>query len=104
MKNVKTNDSVGIADFIVPGVRTATEFFHGYIEGAKNIPLEKLDEWFPERGRWDLPVIVCSGHDGRSRRACEKLEARGVNAINGGDWETLERELQKNNRVLYIEK
>ena len=68
-------------------VRTAIEFQEAHVDFARNIPLDQLQEDVNKMGRnretnESLYVICRSGS--RGRQACERLEAAGVNADNGG--------------------
>ena len=81
-------------DYIIVDVRTPMEFFHGHIEGAKNVPIEMIDNWFETISRCEKPIIICAGWDNRSTRACEKLRSRGVKVIDGGNWESLEEKFR----------
>lgn len=93
------NDPFDLDDYIIVDVRTSTEFFHGHIKGAKNIPFEKIDDWLGLLKEWNRPVIVCADWENTSRRACKKLEIKGVKAIDGGSWIDLEKRLAKNNMI-----
>ncbi|MEO1263321.1 MAG: rhodanese-like domain-containing protein [Bacteroidota bacterium] len=89
------NSPVLTNDYIIVDVRTPMEFFHGHIEGAKNVPIEMIDEWFETFARCNKPIIICAGWGSRSARACEKLRSRGVKTIDGGDWELLAERIHK---------
>lgn len=81
--------------FQIVDVRTPTEFLHGHIKGARNIPFEKIDDWIQIILDWDCPVLVCADWECVSRRAFEKLVAKGVHAVDGGNWIRLEKQLGK---------
>ncbi len=93
-RDVLVLDSIELDEYIIVDVRTPMEFFHGHIKGAKNVPFEKLDDWLKLMVDWGRPVILCTAWDNRSRRACEKLKSRGVKAIDGGYWETLQEKIK----------
>jgi rhodanese-related sulfurtransferase len=97
LKKLDFNDPFDLEDYIIVDVRTSTEFFHGHIKGAKNIPFEKIDDWLGLLEEWGRPVIVCADWECTSKRACKKLVIRGVEAIDGGNWVDLEKKLAKNN-------
>ena len=66
-------------------VRTPIEFRTVHVEFAKNIPLDQLDPESIKRERRDssVPLYVICQSGGRSKQACERLEAAGVvNVIN----------------------
>lgn len=72
-------------DFTLLDVRSPEEFLNGHLEGAVNIPIEKLEE----RG-WEIdsayPVIVYCGHGSKSLMAARMLDRLGysVMAAAGG--------------------
>ncbi len=66
-------------------VRTPIEFRTVHVEFAKNIPLDQLDPESIRRDRRDSskPLYVVCHSGGRSKQACERLEAAGVaNVVN----------------------
>lgn len=99
LKKLDFNESFNLDEYIIVDVRMSTEFFHGHIKGAKNIPFEKIDDWLALLKEWNRPVIVCADWENTSRRACKKLEIKGVKAIDGGSWIDLEKKLVKNNLI-----
>jgi rhodanese-related sulfurtransferase len=66
-------------------VRTAGEHAAGHIEGAKHVPLERLDQEADELNR-DRPVVVYCRGGNRSGMAAEALRNSGWDAhsIEGG--------------------
>ena len=93
--DILVSNPIKLNEYIIVDVRTPMEYFHGHIEGAKNVPFEKLDEWLQLLKEWGRPVIVCTAWDNRSRRACEKLRSRGVRAVDGGYWEVLQEKIKR---------
>ncbi len=73
---------------IVVDVREPNEFAEGHIEGARNIPLAKLDERAAElEAHKATPVIVNCQSGTRSSAASKKLTALGfsqVHELKGG--------------------
>ena len=71
-------------------VRTPAEFQEVHVEFAKNIPLDRLNaKEFKEtrNGKTDQPVYLICKAGNRSKMACEKLIAAGldeVHSIEGG--------------------
>ncbi len=59
-------------------VRTPVEFREVHAEGARNVPLDRLD---PAAFGGAGPVYVICKSGGRGRQACEKLLAAGVAAV-----------------------
>ena len=66
-------------------VRTPVEFQEVHIDFARNVPLDRLD---PEQvknamnGAAEEPLYVVCRSGNRSRQACEKLTAAGLNVVN----------------------
>lgn len=66
-------------------VRTPLEFSSVHVDFAKNVPLDKLDPESIKRERRDAsePLYVVCHSGGRSKQACDRLEAVGLaNVIN----------------------
>jgi rhodanese-related sulfurtransferase len=67
-------------------VRTPAEFENAHVDGARNVPLERLDRTAVEHGRvsraGESLYVICQ-KGGRGQQACEKLTAAGVpNVVN----------------------
>lgn len=62
-------------------VREPDEYTAGHVAGAVLIPLATVGEHLDEFRGADTPYVICKS-GGRSRRACEVLEANGITAIN----------------------
>lgn len=91
----KTND---IKDFtergaIILDVRTTGEFASEHIKGSKNIPLDQISTKINEIKKLNKPVIACCRSGMRSSQATSILKQNGIECINGGGWESLERKL-----------
>ncbi len=64
-------------------VRTPAEYGEAHVDGARNIPLDRLDPKAIVAERTGQPgtlYVVCKS-GGRSRQACEKLLAAGLTAV-----------------------
>jgi rhodanese-related sulfurtransferase len=64
-------------------VRTPAEYGEAHVDGARNIPLDRLDAKAIAAERTGRPgtlYVVCKS-GGRSRQACEKLLASGLTAV-----------------------
>ncbi len=74
-------------------VRTPEEFAGGHLAGALNIPLNDLEQRWPELeayGQKQLVLYCRSGH--RAGLALELVAKHGIgNAVNGGGYESLRR-------------
>ena len=64
-------------------VRTPAEYGEAHVDGARNVPLDRLDAKAIVAERTGQPgtlYVVCKS-GGRSRQACEKLLAAGLTAV-----------------------
>lgn len=62
---------------LIIDVRSSAEFKGGHIPGAKNVPLQKIEQFEPKGSCY---VICASGM--RSKRAVKLLKANGCQATN----------------------
>lgn len=91
----KTNT---VSEFIAKGaiiidVRTSGEFASGHIKGSKNIPLDVIGSKVSEIQKMNKPIIVCCRSGMRSGQAASILKQNNIEVVNGGGWESLERQL-----------
>jgi phage shock protein E len=77
---------------VVVDVRSAGEFASGHIPGSVNIPLEELS--FRADELESKMVITCCRSGNRSGMALHILNESGIEAINGGAWDTLLQKLK----------
>ncbi len=68
-------------DEVLIDVRTESEYKGDHIEGAKNIPLDDIEEAANHLKGIGNVYVTC-GTGVRSQKACEELSARGINVIN----------------------
>ncbi len=92
------NRSDKIKDFqsrnaIIIDVRTKEEFSKGAISGSRNIPLQVLNSKINEIKKLNKPVIACCASGMRSANATSTLKNNGIEAINGGGWNSLSKKL-----------
>lgn len=78
---------------LIIDVRTKDEYESGHIIGSKNIPLDKIQTKIPEIKKLNKPIITCCKSGMRSSQATSFLKQNGIECINGGGWESLERNL-----------
>lgn len=78
---------------IIIDVRTKGEFDQGAIPGSKNIPLQILNGKINEIKKLNRPVIACCASGMRSASAASVLKNNGIEAINGGGWNSLRNKL-----------
>ena len=92
------NKSESIQEFIEKGaviidVRSPGEFAGGHIKGSKNIPLNEIGAKINEIKKQNKPVIACCASGMRSSQATSILKQNGIDAINGGGWQSLQGKL-----------
>lgn len=73
---------------IVLDVRTKEEFKTGHPAGAQNVPLQELSRHLLKITNQKKPVITCCVSGRRSGIAAQQLKAAGVQAVNGGPWQS----------------
>lgn len=78
---------------VIIDVRTVGEFSSGHIKSSKNIPLDTIASKIEEIKKLNKPVIACCRSGMRSAQATSILKQNGIEAINGGGWESLQRKL-----------
>ena len=86
--NKELKEAISNGAFLVD-VRTPAEFSSGSVQGAVNIPLDKLPAQLKTlKNKKNLVVFCASG--GRSSQAKRILEQNGIpNVINGGSWQNV---------------
>jgi len=80
---------------VIVDVRTPEEFAAGHIDGALNIPVNILEKSVDQLRVKNKPVITCCRSGARSGLARVTLAAAGVEAYNGGPWDSLEKKINK---------
>lgn len=76
-------------------VRSPEEYSQGHVPGSINIPLQQLDRSLAKLEKLPAPIITCCASGNRSGMAVTQLQAYGINAINGGSWGSVNRQLGK---------
>ena len=92
------NKSESIQEFgekgaVIIDVRSPGEFAGGHIKGSKNIPLNEIGAKINEIKKLNKPVIACCASGMRSSQATSILKQNGIDAINGGGWQSLQSKL-----------
>ncbi len=92
------NKSNSIQEFkekgaVIIDVRSQGEFAGGHIKGAKNIPLNEIGNKINDIKKLNKPVIACCASGMRSSQATFILKQNGIDAINGGGWQSLQNKL-----------
>ena len=79
---------------VIVDVRTADEYKKGHIKNAINIPVEKISSQAAKLKKEGHVVITCCRSGARSGMASELLKQNGVDAYNGGPWDSLRERLK----------
>ena len=74
---------------VIIDVRTAFEFKSGHLQGSKNIPLDTLLSKIDELKKLNKKVITVCRSGSRSATAKNILVAAGIDACDGGAWQSL---------------
>jgi rhodanese-related sulfurtransferase len=78
---------------VIVDVRTQGEFKMGHIKGAVNIPVDEIKSKVNELKQKGKPVITCCRSGARSGMAASILRKNGLEAYNGGPWNSLNNQL-----------
>lgn len=92
------NKSQSIQEFKARGamiidVRSQAEFAGGHLKGAKNIPLNEIRSKIIDIQKLNKPVIAYCASGMRSSQATSILKQNGIDAMNGGGWQSLQSRL-----------
>ena len=79
---------------IILDVRTSEEFRTGHIDGAINIPVDRVKQNIPDLQKKGKPIIACCRSGARSGMAKTVLAAAGLEVYNGGSWDALEKQIR----------
>ncbi|MEZ5173367.1 MAG: rhodanese-like domain-containing protein [Bacteroidia bacterium] len=74
---------------VIIDVRTPAEFQGGHIKGSINIPVDKIKNKVSELKSKGKPVITVCRSGSRSSMAKGILKSAGIEAYNGGPWNSL---------------
>jgi len=69
-------------------VRTPGEFKEGHLKGSINIPLDDIANHINDFKNADRKIILICRSGARSGRATKLLQSHGIDAYNGGAWQT----------------
>lgn len=70
-------------------VRTTSEFSGGHVNGAINIPLDKISANIDKIKNYKKPIVLCCASGMRSAQATNQLKQNGIEAYNAGGWKNL---------------
>lgn len=79
---------------IIVDVRSVDEFKSGHIPQSQNIPLPQLAQKVDFLKKKNKAVITVCQSGARSGMATTLLVKAGINAVNGGNWNSLQNKLQ----------
>jgi phage shock protein E len=78
---------------VIIDVRTADEFKTGHVKDAVNIPLDSINRQLLLIKKMNKPVIAVCRSGNRSGTAVSILKNIGVEAYNGGAWDSLQKKI-----------
>mgnify|MGYP002075642001 CR=1 FL=1 len=78
---------------IIIDVRSAGEYKSGHISGSKNYPLDIIRTKVTELKKLNKPVITVCRSGARSGVAKGILKSAGIEAYNGGAWDSLKNKI-----------
>ena len=80
---------------VVLDVRTQQEWDEGHTEGAEHIVLTLIPSEIDKIKSWNKSVIAVCRSGGRSGQATDFLKSNGVDIINGGPWQNVDKYVNK---------
>ncbi len=78
---------------VILDVRTQMEWDEGHSEGAEHIVLNLIPLKIEEIKQFNKPIIAVCKSGGRSGQAAQFLSSHGIDVINGGPWQNVDRHL-----------
>ncbi len=75
---------------LIVDVRTPDEYRFGHITESVNIPLNAIPGKVNELKRKNKAIITCCRSGARSGMAADQLRKAGIEAENGGPWNSLQ--------------
>ncbi len=79
---------------VVIDVRTVEEFKEGHVKGSKNIVLNTIPGRVKEIKAMNKKVIAVCRSGARSGQATSFLKQQGIDVINGGPWQNVDKFVQ----------
>jgi rhodanese-related sulfurtransferase len=90
--SVNFKELVGQGALIVD-VRTPEEYKQGHIDGSMNIPLQVLPGKIADLRKKGKTIITVCRSGARSGAAVGMLKKAGLEAFNGGPWNSLKNQI-----------
>lgn len=81
-------------DAVILDVRSLSEYQGGHIASCMHIPLPELKKRINELKKLNKPIIAYCASGMRSGSAASMLKSNGIDAINGGGINSLQRKIQ----------
>ena len=78
---------------LILDVRTNEEYCTGHLKDAVNVPLDNIGMQIPLIRKMKKPVIAVCRSGNRSNLAVNILRNSGIEAYNGGSWNSLKSKL-----------
>lgn len=78
---------------MIVDVRSAVEYRSGHIPGSRNYPLDEIRNRIEDLKKANQPVITVCRSGTRSGIAKNILRSAGIEAYNGGSWDSLLRKI-----------
>jgi len=72
-------------------VRTPQEYIADHGEESRNLPLDSIQSNISTLKKEKCPIITCCVSGMRSGRAVKILKKAGIEAYNGGSWQSVEK-------------
>lgn len=93
---LRSNPAPDLAGLVARGakiidVRTPGEYQRGHVAGSINIPLNEVQAKLKQIKGYKAPIITCCASGNRSGMAAQILQQAGVEAVNGGPWNRVDR-------------
>ncbi len=79
---------------IIVDVRTKEEYRSGHIKRSENYPLQSIEGKVAKLKKDNKKVITCCRSGARSSAAAAVLKKHGIDAINGGAWNSLQSKMK----------
>ncbi|PCI35828.1 MAG: sulfurtransferase [Flavobacteriaceae bacterium] len=76
---------------VIIDVRTVAEFNGGHVAGSKNIVLDTIPAKVAEIKAMNKKIVACCKSGGRSGQATDFLKKHGIDCINGGSWQNVDK-------------
>lgn len=81
------------AGALIVDVRSSTEYASGHVKGSINMPLPTLQSGL-KKLKIASSVVLCCRSGARAASAQSILSSQGIQSINAGSWQNVERALK----------